>query len=110
MGYLSATLAATRQLSVTAQYTHIDYLEHQAGGLNDAMFATDPRVSTKARNWFRVNWNLEALLIDYVITDHLKFNSRFFGLLADRSAIGAMPPMQRHPATTASMARCLPMR
>jgi len=90
MGYLSVTLAATSRLSVTAQYTHMDYLEHQAGGLNDVMFATDPRLSTKARDWFRVNWNLGAVLIDYAITDHLKVNSRFFGLLADRSAIGAI--------------------
>ena len=90
LSYLSAKWAATTRLSVTAQYTHMDYLEHQAGGLNDVMFATDPRLSTKARDWFRVNWNLGAILIDYAITDHLKVNSRFFGLLADRSAIGAI--------------------
>jgi Fe(3+) dicitrate transport protein len=90
LGYLSLTWAATTRLSVTAQYTHMDYLEHQAGGLNDEMFATDPRLSTKARNWFLVNWNLGAVLLDYAITDHLKFNSRFFGLLAERSALGAI--------------------
>jgi Fe(3+) dicitrate transport protein len=72
MGYLSATWAATNRLSVTAQYTHMDYLEHQAGGLNDVMFATDPRLSTKARNWFRSTGILGAVLIDYAITDHLK--------------------------------------
>lgn len=86
--YTSEVLKATRRLTVTAQYTHMDYLEHQPGGLNDAMFAEDPRLSTKARNWFRVNWNLAAILIDYSISDNLTFNSRFFGLSASRSAVG----------------------
>jgi Fe(3+) dicitrate transport protein len=89
-GYLSATWKATSKFSITAQYTHMDYLEHQPGGLNDQMFETDPRMSTKARNWFLVNWNLGAVLMDYSITGNLKFNSRFFGLLAQRSAIGAI--------------------
>ena len=88
--YLAAIWQATTRISVTTQYTHMDYLEHQPGGLNDAMFALDPKLSTKARNWFLVNWNLGAVLIDYSITNDLKFNSRFFGLLAERSAIGAI--------------------
>jgi Fe(3+) dicitrate transport protein len=87
-GYISTVLKATGRLTVTAQYTHMDYLEHQPGGLNDQMFAEDPKLSTKARNWFRVNWNLAAVLIDYSITDNLTFNSRFFGLSASRSAVG----------------------
>ncbi len=68
----------------------MDYLEHQPGGLTDAMFATDPRQSTKARNWFKVDWNLGAVLLDYTIARHLQFNSRLFGLLAYRSALGVI--------------------
>jgi Fe(3+) dicitrate transport protein len=86
--YLSGTLKLSSKLSVTAQYTYMDYLEQQPGGLSDTTFARDPRFSTKARNWFKVDWNLFAALIDYKITDNLKFNSRFFGLIADRSALG----------------------
>ncbi|HTC00957.1 MAG TPA: TonB-dependent receptor [Ferruginibacter sp.] len=88
--YISATLKATRKLSITAQYTFMSYLEHQPGGLPDSTFNRDPRVSTKTRNWFRVNWNLGAVLIDYAINNNLKFNSRFFGLIADRSALGVI--------------------
>jgi Fe(3+) dicitrate transport protein len=89
-GYISTTLHATSKLSLTAQYTNMGYLERQAGGLNDQMFASDPQQSTKARNWFKVDWNLSALLIDYSIDPDLKFNSRFFGLSAERSALGAI--------------------
>jgi Fe(3+) dicitrate transport protein len=86
--YISTVIKASSKLSVTVQYTHMDYLEHQPGGLSDAMFAQDPHQSTKSRNWFKVNWNLGAILIDYNINNNLKFNSRFFGLWADRSALG----------------------
>jgi len=86
--YFATTWKATAKLSVTAQYTHMDYLEKQPGGLNDQMFATDPRQSTKARNWFKVDWNLAAVLVDYDMAINLKFNSRFFGLVASRSALG----------------------
>ena len=86
--YLSGTLHVTHNLSVTTQYTHMDYLEQQPGGLSDLMFATDPHQSTKTRNWFKVNWNLGAVLLDYSIAHNLSFNNRLFGLLASRSALG----------------------
>ena len=88
--YTSEVLKATRNFSITTQFTHMDYLEHQAGGLNDQMFALDPQLSTKARNWFRVNWNLWAVLFNYSIAKNLLLDSRFFGLSAERSALGAI--------------------
>ncbi len=87
-GYTSVTRKLGERLSLTAQYTHEDYLEQQPGGLTDAMFADDPRQVTKARNWFKVNWNLGAFLLDYTISSRLQLNSRLFGLWANRSALG----------------------
>jgi len=86
--YESTTWKPIDKLSITVQYTHMDYLEQQPGGLNDDMFAKDPRQITKTRNWFKVNWNLGAILLNYDISPNLVFNSRFFGLLASRSALG----------------------
>ncbi len=87
-GYTSVTYNATDKFSIGFQYTHTDYLAHQPGGLTDAEFAEDPRQSIRARNWFKVDWNLGAVLLNYKINDNLKFNSRFFGLFADRDAVG----------------------
>jgi Fe(3+) dicitrate transport protein len=95
--YFSAIIKTTKKIAVTVQYTHMDYLEHQPGGLSDAMFASNPDTSTKARNWFKVNWNLGAVLVDYNINQNLKFNSRFFGLLADRSALGVIYTLKDFP-------------
>lgn len=88
LGYTSVTYKPTDKFSVTFQYTFMDYLAHQPGGLTDDEFASDPHQSVRARNWFKVNWNLGAVLLDYQITDKLKFNSRFFGLSANRDALG----------------------
>ena len=88
--YASVTYHTSDKLSITLQYTFMDYLAQQPGGLTDLAFAADPHQSTRSRNWFRVNWNLGAAILDYKINDNLKFNSRFFGLYAGRDAIGSV--------------------
>jgi Fe(3+) dicitrate transport protein len=93
--YGSMTYNATSKLSITAQYTFMEYLAHQPGGLTDAEFEKDPRQSIRQRNWFKVNWNLAAVLIDYKFNDRLKLNSRFFGLMASRSALGILNYINR---------------
>jgi Fe(3+) dicitrate transport protein len=93
--YAGVTYKATNKLSLTLQYTHMDYLAHQPGGLTDIEFAQDPHQSVRARNWFKVNWNLGAAIVDYTITDNLKFNSRFFGLSAGRDAVGNLDYINR---------------
>jgi Fe(3+) dicitrate transport protein len=93
--YTSVTYNATKKFSITLQYTYMDYLAHQPGGLTDAEFNADPHQSVRERNWFKVNWGLGAVLLDYQISDHLKFNSRFFGLIADRDALGDLDFINR---------------
>jgi len=93
--YTGITYKANDKLSLTFQYTFMDYLAHQPGGLTDAEFDADPRQSTRTRNWFKVNWNLGAFILDYKINDNLKFNSRFFGLYAGRDAVGFLDYINR---------------
>ena len=93
--HASVVFHATKKLSLTLEHTYMHYLAQQPGGLTDAMFEQDPRQSIRERNWFRVNWNLTALLIDYKFTDKLKLNSRFFGLIADRAALGYLGLISR---------------
>ncbi|WP_158796713.1 TonB-dependent receptor [Pedobacter sp. L105] len=93
--YASLIYTVTKKLTLTFQYTNMEYLAHQPGGLTDAEFAADPHQSIRARNWFKVNWNLGAAILDYKFNDHLKFNSRFFGLSAGRAAIGDLDQITR---------------
>lgn len=94
-GYAAVTYNLASKMSVTLQYTHMDYLQHQPGGLTDADFANDPQQSTRMRNWFKANWNLGAFIFDYQISNHLHLNNRLFGLAAERNALGILTYINR---------------
>ena len=93
--YASLSHQITPKLKVGLQYTYMDYLAQQAGGLQDFEFEQDARQSKRARNWFQVNWNLAAMTLDYRISDNTKINSRTFYLNASREALGELGPINR---------------
>lgn len=73
------------------EYTHLNYLAKQPGGLDSVMFAKDPRQSNRSRNWFAVNWNLMDVEWDYQISPRTRLQTRVNGLIATRDAIGFRP-------------------
>lgn len=93
--YLSISKDFSSKFKIGLEYTYMDYLAQQAGGLVDFEFERDPRQSIRSRNWFKVNWNLAALNLDYRLSDKTKINSRSFMLLAQRQALGELGPINR---------------
>jgi Fe(3+) dicitrate transport protein len=75
-------------MQVRLEYTHMNYLARQAGGLTDYQFKLDPKVSIRDRNWFQVNWNMLALHFDYEISSKSLFNVRAFGMKSSRESLG----------------------
>jgi len=94
-GYVSFDLNLSENLTLTPEYTHMYYLAQQPGGLTDAQFYDDPSQSNRERNWFKVNWNIVALDVDYIFSSKTRLNSRFFGLLAGRDALGNLQRIDR---------------
>ncbi len=86
--YASVIWKPWHRLKLQADYTFMRYNAKQAGGLTDAQFEQNPQQSLRARNWFRVNWNLFALQADYNFSDKTKINTRTFGLLSSRYSLG----------------------
>lgn len=74
--------------TLTVEYTYLDYLAQQAGGLTDAQFYDDPLFSNRGRNWFAVDWQLYQLRLDHKFSDRTNFSLNFFGLDAAREAVG----------------------
>ena len=70
------------------EYTHMDYLAKQSGGLTDLQFEEDPTQSLRERNWFNVNWNILALHYDHEIGKKSHFNVRAFGMKSQRQTLG----------------------
>lgn len=81
----------TKKTTVGLDFTHMDYLAHQPGGLTDGMFRFNPQQSNRDRNWFKVNWNLFALHFTHKFNTRNEFNFRMFGLLAYRYSVGFRP-------------------
>lgn len=95
MAYGALKYEASDRFSIKFEYTFMDYLAQQPGGLTDQFFLEDPRQSIRGRNWFQVNWNLFANTIDYRINDRLKLNVRTFALLGGRDALGNLGRIDR---------------
>jgi Fe(3+) dicitrate transport protein len=85
----------TSKLKISVEYTFMQYLAKQAGGLTDKQFESDPRQSNRERNWFQVNWNLGAAIVDYAFNETSRINWRTFGLYAQRDALGNLGRIDR---------------
>ncbi|WP_276090231.1 TonB-dependent receptor [Pedobacter sp. JY14-1] len=93
--YIHADYQLTPKLRVGGEYTFMDYLSHLPGGLTDNEFASDPHQSNRERNWFKVNWNLANVTLDYQFDDHTKINWRSYHLYAGRQALGVLTYINR---------------
>ncbi len=92
-GFAGVTVRPTDKLSLHAEWTHLNYLAQQPGGLTDTYFEADPRQSFRERNWFQVQWDLFSLSLDYRFTARTRLNIRNFGVLAGRQALGNLAPI-----------------
>lgn len=73
---------------VSLEYTWMDYLAQQPGGLTDVQFYRDPTFSNRSRNWFDVNWNLYAFKLEHKVSPKTELSLNLFGLDASRKAVG----------------------
>jgi Fe(3+) dicitrate transport protein len=89
--YSNLNYRISKKKNIGFDYTNMDYLAQQPGGLTDAMFNENPRQANRERNWFDVNWNLFALYFNHEFDSSSAFNIRIFGLRAHRYAIGFRP-------------------
>ncbi|BDS15339.1 TonB-dependent receptor domain-containing protein [Aureispira anguillae] len=94
-GYAQIEYRPTSKWTIRAEQTVMQYLAHQPGGLTDAEFSQNARQSKRERNWFRVNWNLSALTIDYKFSPLTQLNIRNFALFADRQSLGNLEAINR---------------
>jgi Fe(3+) dicitrate transport protein len=94
-GYAQLEYRANKKLTIRAEQTIMQYVAQQPGGLTDIEFEDKARQSKRERNWFRVNWNLSALTIDYKISSLTQLNIRNFALFASRQSLGNLQAINR---------------
>ncbi len=93
--YAAYSYALAEDWEIGVDFTHMDYLAQQGGGLTDKQFYTDPRQSNRNRNWFKVNWNIASLNLNGKISKRSSLNFRTFGLFAKRQSLGYLGSANR---------------
>lgn len=84
---------ATARLKLGAQFTRMDLVGQQSGGLTDAGFADDPSASTRARNWILIPWHTGALTAEWRPGRRTLVDVKLFGTLGDRGSVGFLKPI-----------------
>lgn len=74
--------------SLSWDFTHLNYLAQQPGGLTDTQFNQNANFSNRERNWFEVDWNLANLKVEHKFSSMTEVSLSIFGLSAQRNAIG----------------------
>ncbi len=88
--YFSGKYKWNNKSEIGVDFTHMNYLSQQAGGLTDEAFTQDPKQSNRERNWFKVNWNLASIHYKHHFSKQATFYSKFFGLYAQRASLGLL--------------------
>ncbi len=87
-GYASLAYRPSEKSQIKLQYTRMNYLAQQPGGLTDIEFEMNPYQAKRLRNWFAVEWNLYAFIWDKRFAKQQRLNIRFFVLDANRKSVG----------------------
>ncbi|CAI8303631.1 MAG: Fe(3+) dicitrate transport protein FecA [Owenweeksia sp. TMED14] len=86
--YVHVANNISKKLNASLEFTALSYLAKQAGGLNDQMFLEDPLQSNRSRNFFKVNWLLYNLRLQYTQSKNALHTLNIFALDAERYALG----------------------
>lgn len=87
-GFAQLGYSINEKMNLRLEYTQMNYLAKQPGGLTDFQYEDDPYQSNRDRNWFKVDWRILALHYNYNISKKTLLNVRAFGMLSDRQSLG----------------------
>ncbi|GAA4274464.1 TonB-dependent receptor [Aquimarina gracilis] len=86
--YIHLGYQLSDKTKLIGEFTYLDYLAQQPGGLTDEIFEEDPDFSNRTRNWFEVDWKLFSLKLEHKFSEKTDFSINLFGLDASRNALG----------------------
>ncbi|MDH5382728.1 MAG: TonB-dependent receptor, partial [Cyclobacteriaceae bacterium] len=93
--YAKVTWKPNDKTKLSLDYSKLHYLAKQPGGVTDQQFLVNPQLSFRERNWFLVDWNLFSFNYDKQFSPYTSLNTRIFGLIASRKALGNLEAIDR---------------
>ena len=86
--YINLNYQLNKKTKISTEFTYLNYLAQQAGGLSDKMFTENPYQSNRKRNWFNLDWFLYNLKLESDLNKNTSLSINFFGLNAKRKSLG----------------------
>ena len=86
--YINLNYQITKKTKISTEFTYLNYLAQQAGGLSDKMFSENPYQSNRKRNWFNLDWFLYNFKLESELNEMTSLSLNFFGLNAKRKSLG----------------------
>ena len=86
--YINLNYQITEKTKISTEFTYLNYLAQQAGGLSDKMFNENPYQSNRKRNWFNLDWFLYNFKLESDLNKNTSLGINFFGLNAKRKSLG----------------------
>ncbi|HEX5625298.1 MAG TPA: TonB-dependent receptor, partial [Saprospiraceae bacterium] len=77
----------TDRLLLKAEWTHSNYLIHLAGALTDAEFKTDPRQSTRSRNYYNPDIHIPSLSLNWIPSENTQVQFRSSAVIGWRNSV-----------------------
>jgi Fe(3+) dicitrate transport protein len=102
---LGLTARASESVTVRGEVAHSTYVYRIPGALTDSMFARDPRMSTRARDYYNPDITVPSIGLDWRHSDGTHLSTRVSAVLGPRNSVTfvgfANQPDLPNPATGA---------
>ncbi len=86
--FATLTYNVTEKFSLTGEIMRSHTRSQQPGGLPDELIDNNTRESFRSRNWFDITWTTPALIANYKINDHTKWNTKLYATIGNRNSVG----------------------
>jgi Fe(3+) dicitrate transport protein len=85
--FLAIGYQASDRLQFKAEFAHSRYLYQLPGPLSDSMFAANPRMSTRQRNWYSPDIYLPSLQANWQLSKRVQVQATVSGLFGTRNSV-----------------------
>jgi len=87
-GFAHVDYDISNKTNIAFEFSYLNYLAQQPGGLTDRQFEEGPTFSNRTRNWFNVDWKLYAARLEHAFSAKTDFSLQLFALDAFRKSVG----------------------
>ena len=90
--YVNLDYRLNKKINIIIQFSRMDYVQQIAGGLTDAQFKENSKLSVRARNFFQPVINIPSLIFKYYLSANTHFEITANALFGQRNSVQFINP------------------